>query len=234
MSVRGSPRSRPPRSHLTFKVPAVPHVTASMKIQTRWQSASIRHWLPPLWSNSTLCFLLHEAVRLRAVVEPAVAVEPDSLCDGLQTKQKGYHLHRQHFYPLWEIEGGECLSVPLFLSDSMEGKGVPHRNSSSPPTVLGLPCFRPSWDGPAPLNIHSCSWCMCWELWVVLDTWISAVCMYVRVRELYQAFNEERVVTCDSRVVSSSANFLYWWWSGLGERVLHHVILSTLDFEVEK
>lgn len=113
MSVRGSPRSRPPRSHLTFKVPALPHVTASMKIQTRWQSASIRHWLPTLWSNSTLCFLLHEAVRLRAVVEPAVAVEPDSLCDGLQTKQKGYHLHRQHFYPLWEIEGGECLSVPL-------------------------------------------------------------------------------------------------------------------------
>lgn len=103
MSVRGSPRSRAPHSHLTFKGSAALHVTASMKIQTRWQSASIRHCLLPLWSNSTLCFLMHGAVTLRAAQEHAVAVELDSLCDGLQTKQKGYHLHHQHFYPFREL-----------------------------------------------------------------------------------------------------------------------------------
>lgn len=55
---------------------------------------------------------MHGAVRLRAVQEPAVAVEPDSLCDGLQTKQKGYHLHRQRFYPFRELGEEKRLVLP--------------------------------------------------------------------------------------------------------------------------
>lgn len=123
MSVRGSPRSRAPHSHPTFKGAAAPHVTASMKIQTRWQSASIRHCLLPLWSNSTLCFLMHGAVRLRAAQEHAVAVELDSLCDGLQTKQKGYHLHHQHFYPFRELGEENASGSPRQRERECLGKG---------------------------------------------------------------------------------------------------------------
>lgn len=54
---------------------------------------------------------MHGAVRLRAAQELAMSVELDSLCDGLQTKQKGYHLHHQHFYPFRRLgeENSPCI-----------------------------------------------------------------------------------------------------------------------------
>lgn len=103
-----------------------------MKIQTGSQTASIRCWLPPLWSDSIPRFMMHEAVRLRAVQKPAIAVEPDSACDGLQTKQKGLSPSLQTIPSFYIGMGGE--QPPLNGRERCKGS---LRHWGAPPSDSG-------------------------------------------------------------------------------------------------